>query len=563
MRKKATGLIWIVVCAALCLTGCGSKAAKVPVMSVSEILGIGPVGMVDRFSGVVEAGETVSVNKESDMDIAEISVSEGDAVSKGQVLFSYETAALSIEVERLQLEVEQLNNTITTKKSQIASLEKEQKAADSADKLQYTLQIQQLQLDIKETEFSVSSKQKDVDRAKTKLADANVLSPTSGHIKAVNSGSDAVDPNTGEPLPLIVIAEEGEFRVKGTINEQNAASISEGTNVVIRSRMDSELLWTGTVTSIDWENPVQGGNDFYYMPTDEMTSSSKYPFYVKLNSDIGLMIGQHVYIEQDVGQTEAGDEESGFYLPSYYLNDLDGEAWVWAANAKDKLEKRTIVLGNYNIELDSYEILGGLELTDFIAYPDENCKVGAPVSYPGEEAEDLGGEDYIEGEEGSIEGEEGFIGGEDGFIEGEEGFIGGENGLMEGENGFIEGEDGLMEGEDGFAAGEDNSLKGLDGFDMNEAGDAGELTAVPDADFTDPGQSPEPQEEEPDKEDKKGGLSGFFDRLFGRSKDKTEQEEDPAADETETITIPEGGMPGDVIVEDPSVAVVPGTEAVG
>lgn len=479
MRKKATGFILIVVCLALCLGGCSASAEKVPVMSVSEILGIGPVGMIDRYSGVVEAGKSVSVNKESDMEIAEISVSEGDAVTNGQVLFSYDTSALAIDVERMQLEVEQMNNGITTKKSQITELEKEQKSADSADKLQYTLEIQQLQLDIKEAEYSVASKQKEIDRAKTKLADANVLSPANGHIKAINNGADAIDPNTGEPLPLIVIAEEGEFRVKGTVNEQNAASFSEGTAVVIRSRMDDTLLWKGSIESVDWENPVTSNNDYYYMPTDEMTVSSKYPFYVKLESDDGLMIGQHVYIEPDVGQTEASDSATSFYLPSYYLNDMETEAWVWAANEKDKLEKRKLTLGNYDIELDSYEILEGLGLTDFIAYPDENCKAGAPVRYPGEE------EPFPE--------DEGFIEGEEGFIEGEEGFI-------EGEEGFLAGEDGFIEGEEGFAA-----------EDISEGGE------------------PETQDEDEGEE-----KVGFFGRLFGK-KNVTEE---PAEETSETVTDP-------------------------
>lgn len=482
MRKNMIGLILILVCAAMCLTGCGKSEEKVSVLSVSEILGVGPLGVIDRFSGVVEAGKSVSVEKNQDMEIAELSVSEGDAVTKGQVLFSYDTSALSLDVERMQLEIEQLNNTITTKKSQITELEKEQKSADSTQKLQYTLEIQQLELDIKETEYTVTSKQKEIDRAKTTLADANVLSPATGHIKAINNGSDALDPNTGNPLPLIVIAEEGEFRVKGTINEMNAGSFSEGTAVVIRSRVDSSVVWKGSVESIDWENPVSNNNNYYYGSSDEMSTASKYPFYVKLESDDGLMIGQHVYIEQDVGQTESGNGTINFYLPSYYLSDIESEAWVWAANDKDKLEKRTVVLGNYNIEMDSYEILEGLELSDFIAYPDENCKAGAPVRYPGEEEPVEEGE-YTEGE---------------GFIEGEEGYI-------EGEGDFIDGGDYLDEGivDEGNLANDD-----LD---------------------TDIGEAPEEEESE-------GGIKNFFKGLFGKKSD------DETTDETTDTSTADPGI---------------------
>ena len=425
MRNRATKALLAVLCLAICLSGCGKQSGpKVPVVSVAEILGVGPIGMVNRYAGVVEAGETSNVNKDSGLEVSEIAVEVGDAVSKGQVLFTYETDSLSLDVERMQLEIEQMNNSITTQKSQITTLEKEQKTADSASKLQYTLQIQQIQLDIKETEYKIAAKQKDIDQANAKLANANVLSPVNGHIKAINANGET-NPQTGEPLPFMTIAQEGDYRVRGNINEMNAGNIFVDMPVIIRSRTDSSVMWTGTVASIDWESPVQGGYNMYGYSSDEMTTSSKYPFFVTLNGYDGLMLGQHVYIEPEQGQMLVGDGDTGFYLPSYYINDLDSASpWVWVANAKDKLEKRQLTLGNYNIDADSYEIMEGLTLEDYIAYPDENCRVGAQVRYPGEpddsepaDQENIEGEDGYEGEDGfavddSFEGEAGFDGGE-------------------------------------------------------------------------------------------------------------------------------------------------------
>ena len=420
MRNRATKVLLAVVCLAICVSGCAKSGPKVPVVSVSEILGIGSVGMINRYAGVVEAGETVKVNKDANLEIAEISVEPGDAVSKGQVLFSYETEALSIDVERMQLEIEQMNNTITTQKSQITTLEKDQKAADQANKLQYTLQIQQIQLDIKETEYKITAKQKEIDQAKAKLADANVLSPVTGHIKEVNANGET-NPQTGEPLPFISITQEGDLRIRGTVNEMNAANFATDMPVIIRSRTDDTLMWSGTVSSVDYENPISNTSMMmmYGGQQDEMTTSSKYPFYVTLNSDDGLMLGQHVYIEPEQGQMAGQEEGDGFYLPSYYINDLDTESpWVWAANSKDRLEKRTLTLGNYNMDSDSYEIMDGLTLEDYIAYPDENCSVGARVRYPGEPDDSEPVEDAEEYDENYDEnyGEEGY---EEGFEEGE------------------------------------------------------------------------------------------------------------------------------------------------
>ena len=394
MRKRIICiLLTVILMFGLCACDNGPK---IPVISVAELLGIGPMGVAERFSGIVEAGQTVNVDRDVSMEVSMVEVKAGDAVTQGQVLFSYDTQNLSIEVERQQLELEQTNNTITTKKSQISTLEKEQKSAASTEKLQYTLQIQQLQLDVKELEYTVTSKQKEIDRNKMKLADASVKSPVAGRIKEVNAGDNAIDPNTGEPLPFISITQEGDLRIRGTLNELSVQSLSEGTPVVIRSRMDETTYWKGTVATIDWENPVKSDNMYYYSPTDEMTTSSKYPFYVKLASEANLMLGQHVYIEPDLGQTEVDQDAGTFYLPSYYLNELGSDTpWVWAVGKHDKLEKRTVTLGNYDMDLDSYEIMEGLALEDFIAYPEEDCKEGSDVRYPDEPVE----EDELSNEE--------------------------------------------------------------------------------------------------------------------------------------------------------------------
>ena len=104
--------------------------------------------------------------------------------------------------------------------------------------------------------------------------------------------------------------------------------------------------------------------------------SSKYPFYVTLEGDgEGLLMGQHVYIEPDYGQEDTQDE-SLINLPSYFINDAEGKPWVWAQNSKGKLEKRSITLGEYNTETDTYPVTDGLTAEDYIAYPDDSLKAG-------------------------------------------------------------------------------------------------------------------------------------------------------------------------------------------
>ena len=81
------------------------------------------------------------------------------------------------------------------------------------------------------------------------------------------------------------------------------------------------------------------------------------------------MLGQHVYVEKDEGQTE---NREGLWLTSYYIIQEDGQdPYVWAAGRHDKIEKRKVTLGEYDEKLDQYQITDGLTEDDYIAYPED------------------------------------------------------------------------------------------------------------------------------------------------------------------------------------------------
>ena len=70
----------------------------------------------------------------------------------------------------------------------------------------------------------------------------------------------------------------------------------------------------------------------------------------------------------------------------------DGTNYVWAEN-NGKLEMRTVVLGEYNPMLDTYQVVEGLTETDYIAFPDpELCQVGATTTHDAPAVEETEGE---------------------------------------------------------------------------------------------------------------------------------------------------------------------------
>ena len=362
----------------LCMTGCNEGGKAVYVQSVAQLSGLGGIAPGDRFAGIVVSENVAEVHRDSDKTIEELLVKAGDDVTEGQLLFSYDTEQLQLTLDKQRLELEQLQATIENYKDQIADLEKQRNRVNASSQLQYTVQIQSLQVDLKEAELKLKSKEQDVEKSEDVLQNAEVKAPVTGRVQAINeNGSDQY----GNPMAYITIQQAGSYRVKGTLGELQRGGIMEGTRMRIVSRTDESIYWLGTVTLVDYENPSQGNsNNMYYgSGSDEMSNSSKYPFYIELDNTDGLILGQHVYLEVE---KEEG-EETGIPISLAFVcyND-DGTAYVWAENTRGKLEKRIITLGAPNDMMGTVSVIEGLTEIDYIAFPDgELCQEGAPTTH--------------------------------------------------------------------------------------------------------------------------------------------------------------------------------------
>lgn len=393
MKRIISGVMLCAVVLGL-LCGCGARDDEVvAVESVAMITGVGSVGVVDSYAGKIVSGETAEIKKDADKTVLEVFVEEGDMVSEGDPLFAYDTEAMQLSLDKLYLDKESYENTIAAAESEIDELERQKADASSSQQLNYTLQIDARQADIREAEYNMALKDKEIETMEASMDKTEITSPLSGRVMSVKSideaggsmGGDMGDDMSygggdGASDAFVTVMDVSSYRVEGHINELNRGTLTEGMRVVVRSRTDESQTWTGVIDSIDWEKPVTNTNNGYAMSAnsgDDMTSSSKYPFYIVLDNTDDLLLGQHVYIEPDYGQQEEG---TGLMLPAYYISDADGDAFVWAANGKDKLEKRSVTLGAYDGEMDQYEILSGLDTTDYIAFPDETLSEGMAVT---------------------------------------------------------------------------------------------------------------------------------------------------------------------------------------
>ena len=454
--KKKKPLIIIFVVLMICLIGGAifffvnrqkdnkNSDELVFVESVKNITGMGFFGD-NRYMGIVESQEVKGVNKIEDRTVKTVHVSEGDIVKSGDPLFEYDTEEMTLKLKQMELELTSIYNNINTTNQQIKTLSDERSQVPAEEKIEYTSQIQNLQAQINQMNYDASSKQLEIERQTAAINNAIVYSDMDGIIKKINNNSnqsqsdyyDYYDQSQTDNSFIQIMA-LGDYRIKVEANELNVRSLYEGAPVIVRSRANQDDTWSGVISVIDLEHPVENNNNDYYMESSG-GATTKYPFYIELESIDGLMLGQHVYVEMDYGQ---GEVKEGIWLDEFYIMQEDGGAYVWAADKDDRIEKRKIELGEYDEEMMRYQVLSGLSESDLIAFPQGRIKEGMKITQNFQEAMPFEMQDM----EGMFE--DGMI--EDGMFE---------DGMME--DGMFE--DGIME--DGML--EDNMMEDVPDTDNN------------------------------------------------------------------------------------------------
>lgn len=378
--------------AAWLIFGGGSGAGEsVYVENVGDIAGLGSgSGLFSRYGGVVEAQEIVRLNLDQEKTLGEIFVEVGDEVKAGDALFSYDVESLKLTYEQLKIDLAGIENNIKTQKEQIADLKNQLSGAGGDERLELTLQIQTMELQVEQAAYDRDKKQLEVDKAEAAISDNVVKSGIDGVVRSIDTtgggqpgGEDVyMDPSMQETAFMTLMSSQ-DYRVKGTVSEQTVSLLAPGMPVIVRSRTDETQIWRGTLESINTEQPeTNTGGGVYYGGMDSGQTASKYPFYITLEDSGGLMMGQHVYIEPDMGQSQAKD---GIWIPSYYIVREDEEAFVYADNGRGRLEKRSIALGGYDEGMDTHEVTDGLTAEDFIAFPAEGIQAGAATVKPSEQ----------------------------------------------------------------------------------------------------------------------------------------------------------------------------------
>ena len=255
----------------------GNNDSIVYVSKVSVLTGVESAA-TNRFAGVVEPQETVSVKIESGRKVKEVQVKTGDEVKAGQLLFEYDLSSIQDDLQQAKLDLDRLKNEQVSLTEQIATLEAEKKKAKSEDQLSYTIEIETNKMNLKKNEYNQKSKTAEIEKLQNATGNTEVRSEIDGVIQKIDTSkmtsddgdtvddSDSSDVMSGgssnsDSSAFITILSTGSYRVKGKVNEQNRDSVVPGEAVIIRSRVDSTKTWKGTMGSIDMNNGTSESND--------------------------------------------------------------------------------------------------------------------------------------------------------------------------------------------------------------------------------------------------------------------------------------------------------------
>lgn len=405
-RKRLAALIAAVIAVVLIVVVIlfrmlrGPSGPAVYVQPVSGVNIAATSSQVGRFAGVVESAGSQKVAFDSERTLDKVSVKVGDHVAVGQVLFSYDTSSLKLTAEKSQIELDRLDQTITNSSEQIRQLQAQANNSSGDERLDALAQIGQLQADVAQAQYDKKTKEAELKRLQESIKDPTVKAEISGTIEkidmnvaagagqsgagegedgsaSVGSGPGIQAYGAGEDSSFITILADGAFRIKTTANEQNLSMIKSGMDVIVRSRVDTNKTWNGKVGSIE-SKPQKSDENEPMMNGEGGGEASKYSFYVNLSTSLGLMLGQHVTVEPDQGQ--AGSL-TGIWLDEGWIVKDGNQPFVWMTDHEGgSLIRRAVKLGEKNEELAAVQVLEGLSNSDFIAWPDENCKEGAATT---------------------------------------------------------------------------------------------------------------------------------------------------------------------------------------
>lgn len=248
-------------------------------------------------SGKVEPAATSQVYLDpSKGNIAEVFVSQGDKVNKGDKLFRYDGTKIKEQLYSLKLKEKSTTMQIDHRKSQMADLENQISNAqnkNASDSVINPLKSQKDDLAFQNqlSEIDIQQDNLQINQAKQELNGLVVKSTLNGTVRNV-----ATAPYNAQE-PVVTIFSGKPYQIQGTLTEYDSARVKQGESVTIQTRALSNKEWKGIVSKVG-TMPVQQKT-----ASPNQQSVTSYPFIITIKGKTSkLRPGYHVNAEIVVEQ---------------------------------------------------------------------------------------------------------------------------------------------------------------------------------------------------------------------------------------------------------------------
>ncbi|WP_028235416.1 biotin/lipoyl-binding protein [Pseudobutyrivibrio sp. MD2005] len=190
--------------------------------------------------------------------------------------------------------------------------------------------------------------------------DGAIIAKVSGTVSKIQNKD-----NYNNTQPFVVVAATDEYYITGSIGEFYLDSVNVGDTVSVMS-WDNGVSTEAVIASIS-ENPSTG-NNFYSGGGN--SNSSNYEFKATFDRSCGIEIGSAV----DISITPAGQESSGYYIPSHFIRKDASGSFVMKMNSKGKLKKEYVKVGKV-LWGSMTEVKQGVAPEEYLAFPYGNGEI--------------------------------------------------------------------------------------------------------------------------------------------------------------------------------------------
>ncbi|QXE20905.1 efflux RND transporter periplasmic adaptor subunit [Clostridium sp. 001] len=288
-------------------------------------------------SGSIEPKYSNDITLNNTQKVAKVLVTEGQQVTKGDILVQMDTSDYDSELKKLKIDLKNAQNAVS-----------QSQAVPGASKDNVGNQTDSIKAEI--------------DNLNAKIEQSNVRANVDGRVMRVDAKENQV-PKAGD---MVIVDDISQYKVSIAMSQYDAMKVAKGQKAIVKIKGNDQKKYTGSVTDVGQIAQVKAD-------AKATSQEAKVNVIVTLdNADDSIKVGYEADAEI-IFNEKRNIVSMGF--DSVKEEKGTKKKYVYIVNSKNKVSKRYISTG---IETDDYmEVIDGLnEGEKYVSNPPDTLKDG-------------------------------------------------------------------------------------------------------------------------------------------------------------------------------------------